>query len=101
MIGTVGDGTAGPGEAAQDLLGEPFRLDSITEVSPPDGHEGSWYRYVIVQGSNTITGVRSGTRWEVSLTLESLVEHLNERFKKRQPRLEDIRARGAPSFKVR
>lgn len=101
MIGVPGDCTTEPGGPTQDLLGDPFRLDSITEVSPPDGHEGSWYRYVIMQGSNTITGVRSGTRWEVSLTLESLVERLNERFKKRQPRLEDIRARGAPSFKVK
>lgn len=103
MTSVACDTTSEPTAPSQDLLGEPFRLDSITEVVPPDGQKGSWYRYVIVQGSNMITGVRSGTRWEVGLTLESLVERLNERFKKRQPRLEEtaVRARGAPSLKIK
>lgn len=99
MTSVVGDPATQPPGPAQDLLGEPFRLDSLTEVAPPDGREGTWYRYVIMQGSNTITGVRSGTHWEVSLTLESLVERLNERFKKRPPRPENtvVRTRGVPS----
>jgi hypothetical protein len=103
MTSVASDGTNEPPSPTQDLLGEPFRLDSITEVTPPDGHEGSWHRYVIMQGGNRITGVRSGTRFEVSSSIENLVERLNERFKKRQPRLEDtaVRARGAVSFKAR
>jgi len=71
-----------------DLLGDPFRVDSITEVPAPDGRDGIWHRYVIMQGSNMITGLRSGTRDEVSSTLEKLVERLNERFRKRPPKVE-------------
>ena len=61
----------------------PFRLASITETTPPDGSEGIWHRYVIAQGANTITGMRSGTRVEISLQLENMVERLNERFGKK------------------
>jgi hypothetical protein len=68
--------------AGQDLLGEPFRLDSITEVPAPEGGEGVWQRYVIVQGTNTINGLRAGTHAEVSLEVEMMVERLNERFRK-------------------
>jgi hypothetical protein len=69
-------------DPARDLLGEPFRLDSISEVPAPEGGEGVWQRYVIVQGTNTINGLRAGTRAEVSAQVESLVERLNERFRK-------------------
>ena len=68
-----------------DLLGEPFRLDSIDEVAAPSGGDGVWQRYVIVQGTNTINGMRAGTRSEVSLEIESMVARLNERFRKGQP----------------
>jgi hypothetical protein len=71
----------------QDLLGQPFRLDSITEVPPPEGGEGIWHKYVITQGSNTITGLRSGTRWDVRVFVESMVGRFNERFEKRPARL--------------
>lgn len=72
----------------QELLGEPFRLESITEVPAPDDRPGTWHHYVIMQGTNRITGLRSGTGPEVTLALESLVEHLNERFERRQARQE-------------
>jgi hypothetical protein len=69
-------------DPGQDLLGEPFRLDSITEVPAPEGGEGIWHHYVIVQGTNTINGLRAGTHAEVSVEVELMVERLNERFRK-------------------
>jgi len=71
-------------DSEPDLLGQPFRLDSITEVPAPDGAEGTWQRYVIVQGSNTINGLRSGTLADVKVQIEDVVRHLNERFVKAQ-----------------
>ena len=69
-------------DPSQDLLGQPFRLDSIAEVPAPEGGEGTWHRYVIVQGTNTINGLRAGTHAEVSVQVEMMVERLNERFRK-------------------
>jgi hypothetical protein len=69
-------------EATPDLLGEPFRVDSIVEAPAPRGGEGVWHQYVIVQGTNRIDGLRAGTRSEVSLHVEGVVAHLNERFRK-------------------
>lgn len=62
----------------------PFRLESIVEVSAPEGQEGVWQRYVITQGANTIVGMRAGMRDEVSLLLAQYVERLNMRFAKQQ-----------------
>jgi hypothetical protein len=82
---------AGAGESAADsmknssnavdaLLGVPFHVDSIDPAPAPDGSGGTWYRYVVKQGStNTITGIRSGTRQEVSGRIEAMVEALNQR----------------------
>ncbi len=72
-------------DPARDFLGEPFRLRSIVEVPAPEGSEGVWQQYVIVQGNNTINGLRAGTRSEVSVQIGSMVEHLNERFRKGKP----------------
>jgi hypothetical protein len=68
----------------QDLLGQPFRLDSISEVPAPDGAEGVWHRYVIVQGSNTINGMRPGELSDVRVQIDDIVRRLNERFLKAQ-----------------
>lgn len=84
MMQPTDEGVASPAGPVKEFLGEPFRLASITEVPPPDGYAGTWQQYVIMQGSNTITGHRAGTREEVSVALESLVIHLNERFERRQ-----------------
>lgn len=73
--------------ANQAVLEVPFRIDSIAQVEPPDGGEGIWHRYVLSQGSNTITGIRAGTRVEVSQLLEGMVERLNERLGKQQAKL--------------
>jgi hypothetical protein len=83
-------------EQAPDFLGEPFRLHSIVEVPAPEGGEGVWQKYVIVQGINTINGLRPGTRSEVSVQIESMVEHLNERFRKGKAGLVGSPARKPP-----
>ena len=85
MTGPQGDSERA--DQARDFLGEPFRLHTIVEVPAPEGSEGVWQQYVIVQGINTINGLRPGTRSEVSVQIESMVEHLNERFRKGQARL--------------
>ena len=80
----------------RDLLGEPFRLDSISEVAAPEGAEGLWQQYVIVQGTNTIKGLRAGTHAEVNVQVESMVERLNERFRKSQTGLAGSTGRKPP-----
>jgi hypothetical protein len=63
----------------QAVLEAPFQLESLVETSPPEGTDGSWFRYVISQGPNTITGTRSGTRNEVTTLVQQMIERLNER----------------------
>jgi len=65
----------------------PFRLDSISPIADPQGGEAIWHRYVITQGENTITGLRPGSRTEVGLQVEQMIERLNERFGKKQAKL--------------
>lgn len=57
----------------------PFQLASITKTTAPEGTEGDWYRYVILQGTNEISGVRCGTGAEVAMQVRDMVERLNER----------------------
>jgi hypothetical protein len=57
----------------------PFRIESIAKAATPAGSEGSWYRYVISQGTNQITGIRSGEQSEVNSLVAQMVERLNER----------------------
>jgi len=94
LTGVAGDAVL-PGPT-RDLLGEPFRLDSISEVPAPEGAEGLWQQYVIVQGTNTIKGLRAGTHAEVNLQVESMVERLNERFRKSQTGLAGSTGRKPP-----
>ena len=94
MTGPQGDSETA--DQARDFLGEPFRLHSIVEVPAPEGIEGVWQQYVIVQGINTINGLRPGTRSEVSVQIESMVEHLNQRFRKGEARLVGSPGRKAP-----
>jgi hypothetical protein len=56
-----------------------FKLDSISEAAAPGGTAGEWHSYVISQGKNTIAGMRAGTRAEVTVLLQGMVERLNER----------------------
>ncbi len=65
----------------------PFRLASLNETGAPEGTDGTWYRYVIVQGTNRITGVRSGPESEVMHLVQDMVERMNERrLGKNRPR---------------
>ncbi len=57
----------------------PFKVDSISRTSAPDGAEGVWHCYVISQGTNTITGVRAGTHAEVTRLVDEMIARLNER----------------------
>jgi hypothetical protein len=88
-------GDVEPSEAP-GFLGDPFRLESLDEIAAPAGGSGIWQRYVIVQGHNTITGMRPGTRAEVSPQIDDMVERLNERFRKGQAGGAGGAARKAP-----
>ena len=68
-----------PAAATEALLEVPFRLDSISPVAAPAGSEGVWHRYVILQGTNEITGLRAGTQAEVTRLVDDMIERLNER----------------------
>ncbi len=62
------------------LTGNPYEIVSIEKAdSPPDGEEGDWYDYEIVQGSHTINGCRQGKLKAVTLAVEEIVGQLNER----------------------
>lgn len=54
-------------------------MESITKTTTPEGSEGTWYRYVISQGINEITGIRSGGQAEVTSLVGEMVERLNLR----------------------
>ncbi len=60
--------------------GEPFKLKSIRKERSVAGAEGiDWHCYVITQGDNTIVGHRQGTTSSVTLAVEEILLHLNER----------------------
>lgn len=56
-----------------------YQLKSIDLVATPEGGEGTWYRYVIVQGISEITGMRPGDYVQVDHAVREMVERLNER----------------------
>lgn len=57
----------------------PYQLQSISPVAAPSDSEGSWFRYVIAQGVNEITGLRLGSASEVEYAVREMVDRLNER----------------------
>ena len=62
------------------ILPEPYEIVSIRRTEPPgDGKGSNWYRYKIVQGSNTILGYRKGSLKVVTRAVEEIVDQLNER----------------------
>jgi hypothetical protein len=62
------------------ILAEPFEIVSIRRTEPPgDGKGSNWYRYKIVQGTNTILGYRRGSLKAVTRAVEEIVAQLNER----------------------
>jgi hypothetical protein len=72
---------------AESLAEIPFRIDSISPAGAPEGSDGEWFRYVIVQGTNKITGVRAGTSGEINVLVQQMVDGLNERFGKQRAKL--------------
>lgn len=61
------------------ILEIPFRVESIVQATAPEGSEGVWHEYVLSQGSNCISGLRAGSRAEVSRSLDEMVDGLNDR----------------------
>ena len=59
---------------------EPYKLKSIMKEREPTGTEGiGWQRYVITQGTNTITGHRQGSLESVTVAVEEILVQLNKR----------------------
>lgn len=59
---------------------EEYRIDSVQPSDPPTGMTGTdWYCYVIVQGTNSIRGYRTGSRRAVMTAVEEIILQLNER----------------------
>lgn len=62
------------------FLAQPYEIVSIQRTEPPgDGKGSNWYRYKIVQGTNTILGYRRGGLKSVTRAVEEIVDQLNER----------------------
>lgn len=64
---------------AEPVLETPYQLRSIVRTATPEGSQGTWYRYVIEQGSRHITGLRSGSEAEVDVAVREMIVGLNER----------------------
>ena len=61
-------------------LGEPYELSSVDKTEPPVAEDnGTWCRYTITQGPNTITGYKKGSRTAVTKAAKVIVADLNER----------------------
>lgn len=57
-----------------------YTIQSIEPIDPPSGTEGDdWHQYVIVQGTNKISGYRQGNLESVRRATEENIELLNER----------------------
>jgi len=68
-------------EAPEDKINEhKYRLISVEKIDPPEGMpSGSWYRYVIGQGTSRIEGKRLGTLKAVTRHAEEYAENLDTR----------------------
>ena len=61
-------------------LAEAFELSDIERTKAPDGGGGQdWYRYIITQGPNKITGYRQGSQRAVTKAVKEIILELNER----------------------
>lgn len=56
-----------------------YQLRSVTPEAAPQDSDGTWFRYVIAQGLNEITGLRAGNATEVEVAVREMVDNLNER----------------------
>jgi hypothetical protein len=65
-----------------------YRLESLDRTATPAGLDGTWYQYVIAQGTNMIKGMRCGNKTQVDDEIRDMVERLNERrIGKTRPRV--------------
>lgn len=59
---------------------EDYEVLSVEPAEAPYNLGGAdWYRYVIVQGSNEISGYRQGNLHTITRSVEEIVVRLNER----------------------
>lgn len=65
---------------------QPFRVSEVVRAPAPDGSNSVWHRYLISQGTNTITGLRAGRHEDVFLQVEAMVERLNQRRMGKKPK---------------
>jgi hypothetical protein len=56
-----------------------YAVARVEKTDAPDGSNGRWYRYVLDNGSSTITGVRCGSVQDVTRYANDYVEQLNTR----------------------
>ena len=60
----------------------PYTLESNSSCEPPyQSTENNWYQYNISQGTNTITGYKSGEYTYVIQSINANIERLNLRQK--------------------
>ena len=60
-----------------------YRVESIEKAEPPAGMQGgSWYHYVVGQGSSQIKCTRNGSLKSVTQYAEEFAENLNTRVTK-------------------
>lgn len=70
-----------------------YRVESIIKAAAPAGLDGTWFQYVIAQGTNLIQGMRCGNKSQVDDEIRDMVERLNERrVGKTRPRVKPAAA---------
>ena len=56
-----------------------YRVASVNQAQGPSGADGDWFRYILEGGRSPITGLRRGSRDEVTEHANRCAEELNER----------------------
>jgi len=77
-----------------------YQFKSITIAPTPEGSDGTWYRYVIAQGSNEIAGLRRGDQSEVNIAVREMVDRLNERSAGKSAKKAKTASPKSPPFDV-
>ncbi|MDH5425105.1 MAG: hypothetical protein OEY29_08940 [Gammaproteobacteria bacterium] len=58
-----------------------FNVESIEEVSTPEGMSGdNWHRYIIGEGNSKIEGLRPGSLKNVTAHAQEYCDELNDRI---------------------
>jgi len=67
-------------ESEITINADKFHVVSVEKSEPPEGMAaGSWYRYVLGQGSSKIEGLKLGTLQVVREHAQNMVDDLNTR----------------------